>query len=187
MIETTTRITDELIEKAKAGDRGSFSKLVRLLMPKISALTYKMTGDKDAALDLAQDTFIAAWEGLAGFEGNAKVENWLYRIATNKTLNYLKREKRKVDDVEPDQFESSATPETVYADNELRRHIVTFMGTLPTEQRLIFELRFYKQMTFDETALTTGKALGTVKTLYREAVKKLRDTAHKKGWYHDLS
>jgi RNA polymerase sigma factor (sigma-70 family) len=56
------------------------------------------------------------------------------------------------------------------------------MGRLPEQQRIVFELRFYKQYQFEEIAEITGKALGTVKTLYREAVKKLRVEATEKGW-----
>lgn len=183
MRENSTRIQDELTEKAKAGDRKAFSQLVRLLMPKITALTYKMTGDNDAALDLAQDTFVSAWNNLKTFEGAAKIESWLYRIASNKSLNYIKREKRKAIDVDIELFETGQDPEVEMHQKELRLNVLNFMQSLPTEQRLVFELRFYKELTFEETAAATGKALGTVKTLYREAVKKLRDVARKQGWH----
>jgi len=78
-----------LIEKATAGDRDAFSDIVRIMMKPIVALTYRMTQNREAAYDLAQDTFLAAWQNLSGFRGEAKFDNWLYRIATNKTLNYL--------------------------------------------------------------------------------------------------
>jgi len=65
---------------------------------------------------------------------------------------------------------------------ELRENVLAFMESLPAQQRLVFNLRFYQQLSFEEIAATTGKALGTVKTNYREAVKKLRRVALEKGW-----
>ena len=150
-------------------------------MNKIVALTYKMTGDRDAAKDLAQDTFISAYQSLGSFKGESKFESWLYRIAVNKSLNYIKREGKITSD-DFLQLETNQTPERDMRQKELTHGVRQFMLTLPEQQRLVFELRFYKEMTFDEIAQTTGKALGTVKTLYREAVIKLKDTAVQKGW-----
>lgn len=174
-------ITDVLLEKAQNGEREAFSQLVRIMMNKIVALTYKMTGDKDAAKDLAQDTFISAYQNLSSFKGDSKFESWLYRIAVNKSLNYIKRESKTTSD-EFVQLETNITPETNMRRKELSLGVRDFMLSLPEQQRVVFELRFYKELTFDEIAQTTGKALGTVKTLYREAVIKLKATAVQKGW-----
>lgn len=181
MTRTDKIITDVLLEKAQNGEREAFSQLVRLMMNKIVALTYKMTGDKDAAKDLAQDTFISAYQNLSNFKGDSKFESWLYRIAVNKSLNFIKRESKTTSD-DFAQFESNATPESNLRQKELAVGVKDFMLSLPEQQRMVFELRFYKELTFDEIAQTTGKALGTVKTLYREAVIKLKATAVQKGW-----
>ncbi|KAA3634789.1 MAG: hypothetical protein DWP97_06330 [Calditrichaeota bacterium] len=173
---------DDLIKEAQAGDRRAYSELVKIHMNKIQALTYKMTGDSDTATDLTQETFVAAWTNLKTFKFEAKFESWLYRIAYNKTLNSLKREKNMVSDYDFDQHISTSNPETDLYQKELKTKVLSFMQGLPTEQRGVFELRFYKEYSFAEIADTTGKALGTVKTLYREAVKKLYDTAEKQRW-----
>ena len=94
MTDTSDNLIDVLVDNAKAGDRTAFGKLVALLMNRTVALTYRMTGDMDAAKDLAQDTFVSAWQNLSGFKGASKFESWIYRIASNKALNYLKRESR---------------------------------------------------------------------------------------------
>jgi RNA polymerase sigma-70 factor (ECF subfamily) len=176
-----------LVDRARSGDRKAYSELVKMQMNQIVAFTYRMTRDKDTALDLAQETFLAAWESLGRYRGEAQFSTWLHRIAANKTLNYLKKASRTVpiDDTvaeRPNVASESADPEVQVQRRQLRRHVLEFMGTLPEQQRLVFDLRFYKEHSFDEIAHITGRALGTVKTNYREAVKKLRIFAREKGW-----
>jgi len=188
MARTDTEIIDRLVSRAQAGDRAAFSQLVRLTMNDITALTYRMTGDPDAARDLAQETFVSAWQKLESFRGDARFENWLYRIASNKALNYLaSAAHRQTDSLDrADTIEPAASPDgspDVKLEREqLREGVLSFMKTLPPGQRAVFDLRFYQQLSFDEIAQVTGKALGTVKTHYREAVAKLRTYAIEKGW-----
>lgn len=182
MTDSSDNLIDRLVENAKAGDRTAFGKLAALLMNRTVALTYRMTGDMDAAKDLAQDTFVSAWQNLNGFKGASKFESWVYRIAANKSLNYLKRESRSTDIESVVEVHSDANPEREFSQKELRRDMLDFMGGLPPQQRLVFELHFYQERTFEEIAAMTDKAHGTVKTLYREAVKKLREAAKIKGW-----
>ena len=174
-----------LVEEARAGDRQAFSQIVRRLMPQVTALTYRMTGDRDTALDLAQETFVAAWEKLDSYRAEAGIAGWLYRIATNKTLNHIKSKARFATEsmvTEPAASEASSSPEQLLRRKELAERVHRFMLGLPPQQRAIFELRFYKGMSFDEIAGETERALGTVKTGYREAVKKLRTLAGEEGW-----
>ena len=176
---------EQLVEQARAGDRQAFSTIVRRLMNQVAALTYRMTGDRDTALDLAQDTFVSAWQNLATYRGEASFVNWLYRIATNKSLNVLKAAQRLTSLPEESEAQvelaSDSDPGVDLERRELTAQIMEFMNGLPPQQRAVFELRFYKQLTFDEISDTTGKAIGTVKTNYREAVKKLRAFALERG------
>ncbi len=173
---------DDLVRQAQKGDRQAFSEIVRVLMNRISALTYKMTSDKEMAVDIAQDSFISAWQNLHTFKFEAKFESWLYRIAYNKSLNAIKKEDRHTNDFDFESQVSNSDPERELYQRELKAKVLTFLETLPKEQRAVFEFRFYKGLSFKEIADTTGKALGTVKTLYREAVKKLRDIAITQRW-----
>jgi RNA polymerase sigma-70 factor (ECF subfamily) len=182
MVKIDSDRIDKLLGQARLGDRQAFSEIVRIMMNPVVALTYKMTQDKDSALDLAQDTFVAAWENLKSFKGEAKFHSWLYRIAANKSLNFLKREGRKVGNRGLTGEPAIDNPERDLEQKELRERILSFMASLPPQQRLVFELRFYKQLSFEEVAGATEKALGTVKTLYREAVRKLREVALREGW-----
>ncbi|UCE25080.1 MAG: sigma-70 family RNA polymerase sigma factor [Candidatus Zixiibacteriota bacterium] len=182
MVKIDNDRINNLLAQARQGDRQAFSEIVRIMMNPVVALTYKMTQEKDSALDLAQDTFISAWENLDSFKGESRFYSWIYRIAANKSLNYLKREGRKVGDRSLTEQVASENPARELEQKELKGRILSFMSQLPPQQRLVFELRFYKQLSFEEVAGHTDKALGTVKTLYREAVKKLREVALAEGW-----
>ena len=175
---------EQLVEKATGGNREAFSEIARRLMKPIVALTYRMTGDRDTAFDLAQETFVTAWQRLKSFRGEAGFESWLYRIATNKTLNHLESERRLAAPraTDPDPADNSGTPETILEKRQMREDVLAFMRTLPEQQRVVFNLRFYRELQFDEIATILGKSVGTVKTHYREAVKKLRVFAKAKGW-----
>ena len=185
MTDSNKESLESLVAKARTGDSQAFSTIVRQLMNQVAALTYRMTGERESALDLAQDTFVSAWENLRGYRGEASFVNWVYRIATNKTLNYLKAGARRetVGELPDDIIDTMAVdPEKRLVRKELAGRVLQFMHTLPPQQRIIFELRFYKGMPFEEIARATDRALGTVKTGYREAVKKLRNIASEKGW-----
>jgi len=174
-----------LVEQARGGDRQAFSVLTRQMMKQVAALTYRITGERESALDLAQETFVSAWENLPTFRGEAVFSSWLYRIATNKALNYMKSSAvtTRADAVEPDEMYSpEVSPEVELERKHLAEDILVFMHGLPEQQKVIFNLRFYQELSFEEIAQTTGRALGTVKTNYREAVKKLRQYAVEKGW-----
>ncbi|MFQ6007588.1 MAG: RNA polymerase sigma factor [Candidatus Zixiibacteriota bacterium] len=155
----------------------------------IVALTYRMTQDREAAFDLAQEAFISAWENLRRFRGKSMFQGWLYRIASNKTLNFLKKQSRRqtisIDSPSVGVVASqtpSDNPEQLLQKVELQKNVLDFMAGLPVQQRLVFDLRFYKGLAFEEITHITGKALGTVKSHYREAVNKLRTFAKQRGW-----
>lgn len=180
---------EQLAQKAKLGDRKAFSQIARIMMSRIVALTYRMTSDREVAMDLAQDSFVAAWEKLAAFRGESKFSSWLYQIATNKSLNYLSKASTR-NNLSLDQTTATESPSENPATNPeralkvklLQGDILRFMQSLPEMQRAVFELRFYQEMSFVEIARQTGKAEGTVKTNYRQAVIKLRALATAKGW-----
>ncbi len=166
----------ELIVRAKSGDRQAFNTLVRLNKDKMFALIYRMTDDREAALDLMQDTFLAAYVKLAGFRESAVFSSWLYRIASNKTLNYLRR--KKLISFLP--YGEKGAPEIGYeigdkaASSEISREIKRAIEDLPPKQKLVFNLRFYQQLPFGEIAAILSRSESSAKTNYRKAIEKLR-------------
>ena len=166
----------ELVARAKDGDRQAFDKLVKENKDKMFALTLRMTGDREAALDLMQDAFFAAFKEIGRFRGDADFSSWLYRIALNKALNYLKR--KKILSFIPliDKAGDSISYEMPdYVDGEgLSKKITLAVNSLPPKQKLVFNLRFYEQLPFGEIAGILNKSESTVKTNYQKAIEKLR-------------
>jgi len=189
MATVSNEIIDTLAARARGGDRQAFSQLARMMMNQVVGLTYRMTGDRQTAQDLAQDAFISAWENIRKFRGEARFSSWLYRIATNRVLNHLKAKSSQTVALPQEETAGSRSlisnignPERDFEQGRLRDEVIEFMATLPPMQQTVFELRFYEDMPFEEISRTIGKALGTVKTHYRQAVIKLRARARQRGW-----
>ncbi|HDL02583.1 MAG TPA: RNA polymerase sigma factor [candidate division Zixibacteria bacterium] len=165
-----------LVSLAKAGDRRAFDKLVARYKDRMFALTYRMTGDREEALDLLQETFLSAFKAMRGFREEASFSSWMYRIAANKSINYIKRRKL-MSYIPPGSWpkdEPSYEMEDAAGRNELKIQIQKSVKELPPKQRLVFNLRFYEQLSFVEIAKILDKSESTVKTNYQKAVEKLQ-------------
>ena len=88
-------VADDLISRARAGDDDAFRELTEPHRRELQAHCYRMLGTLQDAEDAVQDTLLAAWQGLGGFEGRASLRTWLYRIATNRCLNALRTASRR--------------------------------------------------------------------------------------------
>jgi len=167
----------ELVAAAKAGDRKAFDDLTRMYKDKMFALTYRMCGNREVALDLLQDTFLSAFKSIKSFRGEAGFASWLYRIASNKTINYLRRKKLLSFTSLGDNpaTEPSYIMEDAVQNKELHQAMVKAVESLPPKQKLVFNLRFYEQMQFAEIAGIMKRSESTVKTSYQKAIEKLRE------------
>jgi RNA polymerase sigma-70 factor (ECF subfamily) len=166
----------ELVVRARSGDRQAFDRLVQENKDKMFALTYRMTGDREAALDLMQETFFTAFREIRRFRGEASFSSWLYRIASNKSINYLRRKKilSFLPLTEKPSEAASYEMEDTADKKELAGEIAAAVNLLPPKQKLVFSLRFYEQLSFVEIARMLNKGESTVKTNYKKAVGKLQ-------------
>ncbi len=167
----------ELVERARAGDRRAFDELVKENRDKMFALVYRMTGNRESALDLLQDTFFTAFKKMDRFRGDAAFSSWLYRIASNLSINFLRR--KKIVSFLPFSGVHEETQKYEMTDlaesSELMERAARAVESLPPKQRLVFNLRFYEQMSFPEIAAILDRSESAVKTNYQKAVEKLRD------------
>jgi RNA polymerase sigma-70 factor (ECF subfamily) len=132
--------------------------------------------DHDDASDVVQNTFIKVFGGMASFRSDSKLFTWIYRIATNEALSFLKKKRRRIFlpllDIEKDLSDKLSTDPLVSADKiqlKLQRAILT----LPEKQRIVFNLRYYEELPYEEMSLILGTSEGALKASYHHAYKKI--------------
>ena len=157
-----------LLDQAVSGRKEAYSALVRHYQNRIFGFIMRMTADRDAALDLTQDTFIAAWENLSHFRGEASFSTWLFQIAANRTRNYL-RSHRKMEPMPPghDPEDCRAGQERSLEEKQQRRALLAALAELPEKQRRAFSLRFFEELKFHEIARIEGSSVRRSKPISR--------------------
>lgn len=139
----------------------------------------------DNADDVLQNTFIKAWLNLDNFEAKSKLSTWLYRIAFNEAIDFLRKEKKMSETVDVDDDNSVAN--TLLADDyfdgdEAQAHLQAAIAKLPEVQRVVFNLRYYEEMPYSEMSKLLGTSEGALKASYHIAVKKIRKTLESEGY-----
>ena len=127
--------------------------------------------------DLLQDIFLKIWTALPSFRGEAQLYTWVYRIATNETLNFLRRQKvraalqfRSLDDV----LEERVDADPYFNGSTAERALSKAIARLPEKQRIVFIMRYYEDLSYEEIAEVTGTSVGALKASYHIAQEKVR-------------
>jgi RNA polymerase sigma factor RpoE len=165
-----------LVQRAQKGDMGAYDELVRKYQERIYATIYHMTSNHEDANDLAQDTFIKAYQALKSFKGGSSFYTWVYRIAVNKTINFLKQRKNRthmsLNDLDfnaehdPDlvALVSDKTPRRDAGLNELQEKLNEAMQKLSDDHRLVVTLHDVQGLAHDEIAQIMECNVGTVRS-----------------------
>ncbi|MCD8165018.1 MAG: RNA polymerase sigma factor [Bacteroides sp.] len=128
------------------------------------------------ANDLLQNTFIKAWTNLDYFRGEAKLSTWLYRIALNECLNFLSKQKSStmvaIDDPEAVMVEK-LEGDSYFSGDEAQILLQKALLTLPEKQRMVFNLKYFQEMKYEEMSEIFGTSVGALKASYHHAVKKI--------------
>jgi RNA polymerase sigma-70 factor (ECF subfamily) len=166
----------ELAEAFRAGDRGAFDTLVRRHQKGIWRLVRRYIKSDADANDVTQLVFVRAFKGLVTFRGQSAVRSWLYRIAINCSLSWLRDHKRE----QPAEIEEHALVEDAVAPGkiELRQdnaRLREAIEQLPPKQKLVLELRVFDDLSFKEVAELADCSENTAKVNFHYAVKRLRD------------
>ena len=173
------------VKKAQKGDSTAFEQLVLAHQNQIYRLCFRMLGNAEDAADMTQETFLKAWRNLDRFQGDAAFSTWLYRLASNCCLDFLRSQKRRPtvsmttedDDGEEQTIEvadDSATPEEELLLKEERSEIARAMASLDEEQRQILSLRVVNDLSYTESAEILDIKEGTVKSRLARARENLR-------------
>lgn len=166
----------KLVVRAQAGDFGAYDDLVRRYQERIYATIYHMTANHDDANDLAQDTFIKAYRALKSFKGDSSFFTWVYRIAVNKTINFLKQRKKRsqmsLNDLDcnaehdPDLVAliSEKNPRRDLNLAELQQKLNEAMQKLSDVHRLVVTLHDVQGLSHDEISKIMDCNTGTVRS-----------------------
>jgi RNA polymerase sigma-70 factor (ECF subfamily) len=166
----------ELVQRARRGDLRAYDELVRRYQERIYATVYHMTSNHEDASDLAQEAFIKAFHALKSFKGGSSFYTWVYRIAVNKTINFLKQRKHKaqlsLDDLDlnaehdPDLVAliSEKTPRREISLTELQERLNVAMQKLSEPHRLVVTLHDVQGLSHEEIAKIMECNIGTVRS-----------------------
>jgi len=156
----------------------AFNLIVKKYQQKVYSLTRKMVIDHDDANDLTQDTFIKVWNNLSNFRQDAQLFTWIYRIATNECLNFLAKKRRKffvpIVDVEA-QLSSYIDQGKYITGDEIQLKLQKAILTLPEKQRLVFNMKYFEELKYEEISEIVGTSVGALKASYHIAVKKIEE------------
>ncbi len=166
---------EELIERYQNGDQTALTTLTGRYFEAIYRYSYRFTKDTAASEDIVQDTFIKVWKSIARFDKGMKVKPWLYRIAHNTAIDYLRKKKMISFSAMDEQFEETIADETIGTMEqaialEERALLTQKIETLPTHYKEVLLLRAEASLTFEEISDALKKPLNTIKSLYRRAL-----------------
>lgn len=156
----------------------AFNQLVRKYQQKVYWHIRKMVIDHDDADDLTQETFIKVWKNLHTFRQDSQLYTWIYRIATNECLNFLSSKKRKfflpLHDVQAELTRKLENSPDIDG-SEVQLRLQKALLKLPDKQRLVFNMKYFDDMKYEEISEVLGTSVGALKASYHLAVKKIED------------
>lgn len=170
----------EIILKLQEPDqqREAFEWIVNTYKEQLYYQIRRMVLSHEDADDLLQNTFIKAWNNLEYFRGEAKLSTWLYRIALNECLNFLNKQRAQkhlsIEESEANllnQLES----DPYFDGNQTQLLFEKAIQTLPEKQRIIFHLKYFQDMKYNEISEIMGTSIGALKASYHHAVKKIEE------------
>ncbi len=154
----------------------AFNMLLKKYQQKIYWHVRRMVIDHDDADDLTQDVFIKVWKNLPGFRNDAQLYTWMYRIATNECITFLNKKKQKnnisLDDVDYELADTLSSSDQFTGD-QIQRKLQEAILTLPDKQRLVFNMKYFDDMKYEEMSDVLGTSVGALKASFHLAVKKI--------------
>ena len=169
---------DEIL--AKFSIESTRNEAFNLLISKYQEKTYwhirRLVIDHDDADDLVQEVFIKVWKNLSKFRSDSKLYTWIYRIATNDCITFLNKKKQRnnipLDDVSAELSESLVAS-SYFNGDKIQMKLQQALLTLPEKQRLIFNMKYYDELKYEEISEILGTSVGALKASFHIAVKKI--------------
>jgi len=176
---TDPKEVSALLERVAAGDREAFMSVVRLYQQKVFVMAFSILRNKEDALDAVQETFLRLYQRSGTYRPGHSFQGWLLEIAKNVSIDYFRKHRER-----QRQWESSRPVEEIPAaaedrsvdsrDSDLRALFSRCVEKLAARQRMVFVLRHYNELQFNEISDTLQISVGTAKSLHFKAVRNLR-------------
>lgn len=149
----------------------AFRELVLLYQERIYWHVRRFVFEHEDANDIVQNTFIKAYKGMDGFKGDSKLYTWLYRIASNESITFVKRAKRvATGDLE---WASGLEADTYFDGNGAQLMLQKALASLPDKQRLVFNMKYYDDLSYQEISEILDTSVGALKASFHHAIKKI--------------
>lgn len=170
---------DEIIRLYRSGDRErAFSEIVKAYSERLFWYVRLFVCCHEDADDLIQEIFIKVWAALPSFREEARLYTWIYRIATNETLNFLRKQKvraaltfKSIDS----EMERKIDEDPYFNGDAAQRALMKAVQKLPEKQRIVFSLRYFEDMKYEDIAKLTGTTVGALKASYHIAYEKIKE------------
>jgi RNA polymerase sigma-70 factor (ECF subfamily) len=156
----------------------AFSSVVRQYQEQLYWLIRKMAISHEDSNDILQNTFLKAWNGLDAFRGDSHISTWLHRIAINETFTFLSNTQTKnignMLDLE-DILVQNLQSDSYFSGDETQLKFQKAILSLPTKQRLVFNMKYFEERKYEEMEEILGTSVGALKASYHHAVKKIEN------------
>ncbi len=156
--------------------REAFSKVIAHYSEPLYWQIRRMVLNHDDTNDLLQNTFIKAWTNIENFRGDAKLSTWLYKIAINESITFINKEKAK-NNISIDEDDSflinNLKADDWFDGDELKLQLQKAINQLPEKQRLVFNMRYFDELKYEEISEILGTTVGALKASYHHALKKI--------------
>jgi RNA polymerase sigma factor (sigma-70 family) len=156
----------------------AFTAILKKYQEKLYWHIRRMVVDHEDTNDVLQNMFIKVWKGLENFREDSQLYTWLYRIATNESLTFLEQQKKRasssLSDLE-NGLENKLKADTNFDANKLEWKLQLAIQKLPEKQRVVFNLRYYDEMPYEEMSRVLETSEGALKASYHHAAKKIEE------------
>lgn len=179
-LSKASELDQEIIEQFRNEETRNyaFNLLVREYQKRLYWHIRKIIIDHDDTDDVLQNVFIKVWRNLENFKAESQLFTWMYRIATNESINFLNQKKKRagipLDDVSAF-LANNLESDSYYKGDEIQTKLQKAILTLPDKQRIVFNMKYFDEMKYEEMSKILETSVGALKASYHHAVKKIED------------
>lgn len=162
--------------KQKDTQAKAFEMLINTYKERLYWHIRRIVLDHDDADDVLQNTFIKVFRSIDGFKGDSKLYSWMYRIATNESLTFLKQKSRKLgvnSEALQERMANNLQADVYFEGDEIQYQLQQAIATLPEKQKLVFNMKYFEELKYEEISEILETSIGGLKASYHLAVKKI--------------